>query len=280
MKASLQDYSECEQLHRTHGTSYYFATKLFPTHLRPHVHALYGFVRLADEIVDDQRRAQPEDRLQQLQEIRKELDQAPTHPVMRAFQLTMEKCQIDRNEARIFLDAMEMDLKITRYPTYKDLEDYMRGSAAAVGLMMCDIMRIPNDPPIRESAMKLGNAMQVTNFLRDVAEDARRGRIYLPLEDLQRHGVPEADIMEGRFTPEFKALMQEEITRTRKLYAEADVGIARLPVEVRKAVRTARLLYSMILDEIEKLDHNVFSQRARTSKWKKIWTAVRVVFDP
>jgi len=209
-----------------------------------------------------------------------ELDQAPDHPVMRAFRWTMETCDIEKNEARIFLDAMEMDLRVSRYPTFQDLEDYMRGSAAAVGLMMCDIMRIPNDPPIRESARKLGNAMQLTNFLRDVAEDARRGRIYIPQEDLRRFGVQEADIMEGRFSPEFKELMKFQIQRTRTLYAEADEGIARLPVEVRKAVRTARLLYSMILDEIEKLDHNIFSRRARTSKWKKIWTAVRVVFDP
>lgn len=200
----------------------------------------------------------------------------PESPVLRAFADTLCETGIDIAEPLCFLDAMAMDLTIDRYPTYADLERYMRGSAAAVGLMMLPVLGVPESPEVRRAAMALGEAMQMTNFLRDVGEDARRGRIYLPLEDLKRFGVSEAQILAGAIDEGFVALMRYEIERARVLYLEADSGIPAIPGPMRSAVLLARELYARILDRIERRGYDVFSGRARTTRSEKVFAACRL----
>ncbi len=276
--ASAADYELCRRLHRQYGTTYYFATSRFPAETRRRVHALYGFVRVPDEWVDNPL----EDPAPRLREYREDLLCAldggrAGHPALRAFGEVARECGMSPDEPLCFLDAMTMDLTVARYPTYVHLEEYMRGSAAAVGMMMCDVLGAGDDPTMRAAARALGNAMQLTNFLRDVREDASRGRIYLPQEELAAFGVGEDEILEGRMSDRFAALARFQIGRARALYEQADGGVAALPPEARKAVRLARVLYSRILDRIEERNYDVFGGRARTSKVEKIAVAARVL---
>ena len=272
------DFEVCRQLHRKHGTTYYFATCRFRPEVRRRVHALYGFVRVPDEWVDNpsgdplpKLRAYREDLLCALEGVRAQ------HPALRAFGEVAREVGMAPDEPLCFLDAMEMDLTVARYPTYAHLEGYMRGSAAAVGMMMCDVLGAGHDAKMRAAAQALGNAMQLTNFLRDVGEDAARGRIYLPQEELAEFGVGEDEILEARMSGRFAALARFQIDRARKLYAQADEGIPMLPKEAQKAVRLARVLYARILDRIEDRGYDVFGGRARTSKVEKLTVAARVM---
>ena len=180
-------------------------------------------------------------------------------------------------EPLCFLDAMVADLTVSRYATYADLEQYMRGSAAAVGMMMCDVLGAGDNPEMRAAGRSLGNAMQLTNFLRDVQEDAARGRIYLPLDELASFGVCEEEILAGAMSDRFSALARFQIQRAREFYRKADEGIPMLPTEAQKPVRLARILYSRILDRIEAQGYDVFRGRARTSKVEKLTVAAHVL---
>ncbi|RYG32087.1 phytoene/squalene synthase family protein [bacterium] len=280
--ASPSDHAECRRLHRRHGTTYYFATQRFSPPLRRRVNALYGFVRVPDEWVDNPSLYGITDPGAALKRYRESLVCAyegtcPDEPALRAFVDVMGECGMTLEEPLLFLDAMAQDLVQTRYETYEDLQAYMRGSASAVGVMMCDLFGVPKSDVVLEPAKALGEAMQLTNFLRDVAEDARRGRIYLPQEDLDRFSIPQSEILEGRMSERFANLARYEIAKARALYAQADNGVPLLPQEAQKAVRLARILYSRILDRIEARDYDVFSGRARTGKVEKLVVAAGVL---
>jgi phytoene synthase len=195
---------------------------------------------------------------------------------MRAFVDVALASSIPVSEPEVFLDAMVRDLSQTRYPTYESLRGYMRGSAAAVGLMMAHVFGVERTPASVEGAIALGEAMQMTNFLRDIGDDAQRGRIYLPQEDLDRFHVYEDEILSGTRSNNFRDLMAFEIDRTRTLYSKSDSAIANLPGEFRKGVRVARILYSRILDRIERNDFDVFATRVRTSRMEKLSVAAKV----
>lgn len=280
--ATPEDRAFCRDIHRKHGTTYYFATSRFPKPMRERVHALYAFVRVPDEWVDNPQGLSLEERRRLLDDWGAQLERGvaghrPDHPGMRAFVDLVNEVGMPLDEPRCFLEAMATDLWKERYADYSELEAYMRGSAAAVGLMMLHAMEIPVDDARREAAMSLGNAMQMTNFLRDVGEDLKRGRIYLPLADMVEFGVSVASVEAGQLTPEFAALMQFEIERTRRLYAASDAEIERLPDVMRRPVKLARILYSRILDRIEQRGYDVFSGRARTSKSEKLAVAARLL---
>jgi phytoene synthase len=279
--ATPMDYEECRRLHKRHGTTYYFASQFFAPHIRKQTHALYGFVRMPDEWVDNPDCDLAETRVK-LQDFRSELlsgfrGVVPTSGPLRAFCDVVSACNIPNEEPLLFLDCMEQDLETNRYATYRDLQGYMRGSACAVGVMMCHILSSQLDPECLSHAMALGEAMQLTNFLRDVGEDARRGRIYLPLEDLARFDVTEDEIFSERVTEPFRNLMRFEIERTRTLYRRSEAGIDLLPPYSRKAVRLSQVLYSRILARIEQNEFDVFSRRARTSRFEKLRVAGSVV---
>lgn len=280
--ASASDYAECEALHRQFGTSYYFATRRFRSDIRLRTHAIYGFVRVADEIVDNPGSKPGILVASELAEWREMwraglAGQRPDHPVMRAFVDTVNAARIPVNEVELFLDAMEMDLTVARYATYDDLEGYMRGSASAVGLMMVAAMNVPLTPARIEGACALGNAMQMTNFLRDIREDYERGRVYMPMADLDRFGVAVTDLGHGEVSAEFVKFMKFEIARTRLLYDQADPEINALPKQARRPVVLARRLYAGILDVIERRDYNVFSGRARLTQMERVMTLAGVL---
>jgi len=280
--ATSEDHETCRLLHKKFGTSYYFATQRFRPELRRRVHALYGFVRVPDEWVDNPGVLTISEQRTLLGNYRSELLRGldgvqPSEPVLRAFCDVMREVQMPIEEPLIFLDAMEADLTVERYPTYPDLQGYMRGSASAVGVMMCYVLGVGKKPGVLEPAMALGEAMQLTNFLRDVREDSERGRIYLPLEDMNQFGVSEADLFAHRMTPQIQHLLEYEIVRARGLYRKAQAGISLLPKEAQKAVLLALALYAEILLKIEGQNYDVFVRRARTTRVEKVVIAGKIM---
>lgn len=267
-----ESYQRCRELNRAHGTTYYWSTYLLPKAKRPHVHALYGFCRFADDVVDDLGPAPVEEREQALTDFGDRfftaLERGDSDDiVLKAVVHTVQEYSIDPECFRRFLRSMAMDLTVASYETYDDLAGYMDGSAAVIGEMMLPILGPPDLATATPPARALGDAFQLTNFLRDVAEDLDRGRVYIPQEDLRRFGADPARRVADEAWIE---LMQFEIERTRALYVEADPGIDALPRQSARCVRSARILYSRILDVIEDQGYDVFTRRARVPTWKKL----------
>ena len=267
-----ESYELCRALNKRHGTTYYWSTYALPRIKRHHVHALYGFCRYADDIVDDLGDVPTEVREKELtafgDRFFADLDEGRSDdPVLKAVVHTVRSFDIDVDCFRRFLRSMAMDLTIDSYETYDDLLGYMDGSAAVIGEMMLPILE-PLSPDALAPARDLGNAFQLTNFLRDINEDLDLGRVYVPQHDIRRFSAQEA-FAERRVTPAFIALMSFEIDRTRQLYRSAQRGIALLPPSSARCIDAARVLYSRILDEIESNDYDVFNQRASVPTWKK-----------
>ena len=265
-----ESYARCKELNKRYGTTYYWSTKVLPRVKQHHVWALYAFCRYADDIVDDLGPAPVEQRAAALAAFgdRFFADLAvgrSDEPVLKAVVHTVKAFDIDPECFRRFLRSMTMDLTIASYDTWDDLLVYMDGSAAVIGEMMLPILE-PLRPDALQHARDLGNAFQLTNFLRDIAEDLDRGRQYVPQDDLRRFGV---DLTERRVTPGFVALMQFEIERCRALYASADLGAGMLPPQSARCIGAARELYSRILVKIEEQRYDVFAERARVSTVEK-----------
>ena len=271
-------YAECKRLNRKSGTTYYWATQVLPAVKRHHVHALYGFCRYADDIVDDMGPASIEQRAAALaafgDRFFADLDQGESDDlVLRAVVHTVKAFSIDPELFHRFLNSMTMDLSVDSYATWDDLCEYMDGSACVIGEMMLPILE-PASPAAIPHARDLGLAFQLTNFLRDVGEDLDRGRVYLPQEDLEKFG---ADPHLRRVTPQWRNLMQFEIARARELYLSADLGVAELYGSSARSIRAARILYSEILDHIEANEYDVFSQRARVPLMRKVAVASEMI---
>lgn len=265
-----ESYARCRELNKRYGTTYYWSTKVLPRVKQHHVWALYAFCRYADDIVDDLGPVSVERRADALADFgnRFFLDLAAGRsddPVLKAVVHTVKAFDIDTDCFRRFLRSMTMDLTVATYETWDDLLVYMDGSAAVIGEMMLPILE-PLRPEATAHARDLGNAFQLTNFLRDIAEDLDRNRQYVPQEDLRRFGV---DLTARRCTPEFVELMRFEIARCRELYVSADLGLAMLPTESAKCIGAARVLYGRILDKIEEQHYDVFAKRARVSTTEK-----------
>ena len=281
-RALAPDVEVCRRITASYGRSYYAATRLFPRDVRGAVWVLYAFVRLPDEIVDTEGPRGGEETLAALQHWKDLWRDAyesgeSGEPVLRAAATVFKKYDIPPELAESFFDAMRQDTTVTRYETYQELEEYMYGSAAVVGRMIMRVIGYSTEDAFQYGDA-LGYAMQLTNFLRDIKEDYElRDRIYLPREEMERFGVTEATLKAGVVTPEFRALMEFEIQRARKLYAQADQGVAMLDPRGRKAVRLSRVLYSKILDKIEAADLDVFSRRCRTGTIEKLYYALRVI---
>ncbi|MBW8485489.1 phytoene/squalene synthase family protein [Actinomadura parmotrematis] len=273
-------YERCRRLHARFGRSYYLATLLLPAWKRRHVHALYGFARYADEIVDS---AELDgDRAAALDALSGRLTAALAgkphrDPVLPAFVHTVGAFGIDHADVHLFMDAMRADLTVTRYGTYDDLLGYMAGSAAAIGTMMLPVLEtVPGArDAAREPARQLGLAFQLTNFLRDVAEDLERGRVYLPAEDMDRFGVRDADLRAPRTGPALRALIAFEAERAREHYRLAAPGVALLAPSSRPCIRAAHQLYGGILDRIEAAGHDVLAGRARVPRRDRATIFVR-----
>jgi len=271
---------------RTYSRTYYFSTRLFPPEIRRHVHALYAFTRYADEIVDDpQNGASADARLEAIEAFEAEtmaalVGEEIEDPILRAFTNTARERGIGQCHLKPFMRSMKMDTYVRRYQTYEDLEEYMYGSAAVVGLMMCRVIGVEAEEALPH-AEALGEAMQLTNFLRDLREDWERGRVYLPLEDLKRFGYSEEDLGMCRVNEAFVELMRFEVEQARTLYLIADEGIRYIPHGRRYPIIVARHLYAAILARIEELGYDVFSCRAETTFAEKLRvTATCAIREP
>ncbi len=268
-------YAFCRDLHRTYGRTYYLATRLLPAWKRPHVHALYGFTRYTDDIVDRLDRFEVRDPAAVFHpwqaRVLAALDGGPVrHLLFPALLDTVTRFRLDRADFVAFLRSMEMDLTVTEYRDYDELSEYMEGSAAAIGSMMLPILGAGDLAAAREPARQLGIAFQLTNFIRDVGEDVDRGRIYLPLKDLAEFGVTPADLRAKRTTPAVRALIAFEVDRAREHYALAAPGIPMLERSSRPCIRAAFHAYGAILDEIVRARYDVFARRAVVPTWRKL----------
>lgn len=273
----VESYAHCRALNKRYGTTYYWSTFALPRLKRHHVWALYGFCRHADDIVDDLGPVPVEVREKALTALGDrffaDLEAGRSDDlVLKAVVHTVGAFGLDPDCFRRFLRSMAMDLTIGTYATWDDLLTYMDGSAAVIGEMMLPILE-PTDAAALEPARALGNAFQLTNFLRDVAEDLDRGRVYLPQEDLARFG---ADPGRRVVDDPWRALMAFEVARCRELYQQADEGLALLPPSSAHCVGAARTLYAEILDHIEAADFDVFQQRARVPTSRKVAVAARL----
>ncbi|MBW3606437.1 MAG: phytoene/squalene synthase family protein [Actinobacteria bacterium] len=273
-------YELCRQLNAAHGRTYYFATRFLPRDRRHHVHALYGFARYADDLVDhfdlgwsDVRRRQALEEWSAgfLASLR---SGDSDDPILKAVIATVTELDIRHDDLRAFLRSMAMDLTVSRYETYEELYEYVYGSAAVIGAMMLPVLG-GRHPDARARAMDLGIAFQLTNFLRDVAEDHLRGRIYLPLEDLARFGVGEEEFQRRRMTPQLRRLLAFEAARTRALYLRAEQGWGMLEPRSQACIRIAHRLYGEILDRLESADWQVFDHRASVPPGRKLRVAAR-----
>jgi phytoene synthase len=269
-------YEHCRELHKRHGRTYYLATRLLPAWKRRHVHALYGFTRYADEIVDQTEALAPAERAARLMEYSERfLNEDTDDPILPAVLHTIAVFDLDRADFASFLHSMAMDLTITSYPTYDDLLDYMEGSAAVIGTMMLPILGSSDPAAAREPARQLGLAFQLTNFIRDVAEDLDRDRTYLPDEDLATFGVTRADLEERRPTRKIKALIRYEVSRAHAHYTAAAPGVPLLNPASQACMRTAFQLYGGILDEVIAADYDVFTRRATVPNRRRATVALK-----
>jgi len=279
-----EGYQLCRRLNATHGKTYYLATLLLPPAKRPYVHALYGFARYADDIVD----GFGADRTARFEawsaEFLADLELGRSaHPVCRAVIDTIGRWDIEHSYFADFLGAMRSDLTTTGYQTHDDLAAYMWGSAAVIGLEMLPILGRADTSIGREVlepyAADLGIAFQLTNFLRDIAEDLARGRVYLPQESLSAFGVDRdrlrRAVRAGAADEPIRNLLAAEIARTRDLYLRAVPGIELVHVASQDCLRTAVALYSRILDEIEAADYNVFRGRVTVPIARRVGVAAR-----
>ncbi|GAA3626230.1 phytoene/squalene synthase family protein [Kineosporia mesophila] len=268
-------YEHCRRVNAEHGKTYYLATMLLPPEKRPYVWAQYAFARSADEFVDSLVAPNPAALETWGNEFLEALSGGvvPEDPATVAMLHTVRRWQVPRVHIEAFLESMQMDATITGYQTYADLEQYMYGSAAVIGLQMLPILE-PQTPEASARARALGEAFQMSNFIRDVGEDLQRGRVYLPQEDLDSFGVTREALQAGEVTPMIRELLKFEIERTRRLYAFAEPGIEMLHPTSQDCVRTAFVLYGEILDAVEKIDYQVLSRRASVPLTRRLSVAL------
>jgi phytoene synthase len=244
------------------------ASRLLPAEKRRAVRALYAFCRVTDDIVDNN----PETAVTELQQWRTYAfshEPPVDNPVSVAWAETRARCYIPVRYAEQLVEGVARDLIQTRYDTFADLATYCYGVASTVGLMSMYIIGF-SGPEAVPYAIKLGLALQMTNILRDVAEDWQRGRVYLPQDELAAFGLTEGDIADGRVTEKWRKFMRFQIERNRRLYEKAWPGIGMLNEDGRFAIAAAAGLYCAILEDIEQHDYDVFSRRAHIGTWGKL----------
>jgi len=271
--------SYVQQVTRQSGSNFYFSFFSLPKPQREAITAVYAFCREVDDAVDQPQAENPD---REIARWREEIDQTydgkPSLPLTQALQEAIEHFQLSKDYFDGIIEGVAMDLRMTRYPTFEALLQYCYHVAGEVGLLCMEIFGYRSER-LKQYAIKLGTAFQLTNILRDVRNDAARGRIYLPQEDLARFGVSEDDILQGRNTPAFRRLMAYETRRARGYYHEASV----LPtVEERPALRAAEIMrgiYENLLARIERQDYDVFGTPVRVPTLVKLWLALKAYWE-
>ncbi|MBZ2209967.1 presqualene diphosphate synthase HpnD [Massilia soli] len=264
----------CHQKTVQSGSSFYYSFLFLPQERRRAITALYAFCREVDDTVDectDQSIARIKLAWWRT-EVSKMYEGTPTHPVMLALQPHLAVYQLEQKHLQAIVDGMEMDLDQSRYLDYPAMQRYCWHVASVVGILSASIFGVTN-PRTLEYAEKLGLAFQLTNIIRDVGEDARKGRIYLPINELQQFGVTAADLLNARHSDKFEALMRFQVARAYRMYDEA---MALLPKEDRRAQRPGLMMaaiYRTVLDEIERDNYHVLNQRISLTPIRKLWLA-------
>ena len=265
-------YETCRRMHRRHDPTYYWATRRLPEDIRPATHALYGYVRTADEIVDGPRRdVRPEARRAALDAWEAELQAGlatghSSQPVVGALVDAGRRHRLPLGELGAYMRSMRLDCSPVRIETWDELVTYMEGSAGSVGRIMAPLLGVPDAH--HAGFGRLGLAFQHANFIRDVREDRRLDRIYLPADERRRFGVPEADFAGRSASPALRALVAHEVARARGLFAAAEAGIAAAPPSVRPGIRLACAVYLGVLDRVEALGYDVLGKRPRMPAWQ------------
>ena len=264
----------CHQKTVQSGSSFYYSFLFLPQERRRAITALYAFCREVDDTVDectDQSVARIKLAWWRT-EVSKLYEGTPTHLVMKALQPHVAVYNLEQKHLQAIIDGMEMDLDQSRYLDYPALQRYCWHVASVVGILSASIFGVTN-PRTLEYAEKLGLAFQLTNIIRDVGEDARKGRIYLPINELQQFGVTAADLLNARHSDKFEALMRFQVARAYTMYDEA---MALLPKEDRRAQRPGLMMaaiYRTVLDEIERDNYHVLNQRISLTPIRKLWLA-------
>ena len=276
-------YEHCRHVHAAHGRTFYLATLLLPRERRPHVWALYAFARFADELVDAPASPDPATLLawrhQAMTALRSRSRPDPRQPVLTATWNTVQQVGLDPGLLQEFLDSMVMDLTVSRYETWQDLRGYMRGSAAVIGELMAPLLGA-RGPEAMSRAAALGEAFQLTNFIRDIGEDHVRGRIYLPQTDLARFGVSEdmlsQAVQTGQPSAQVRSLVAFEVRRAVSLYVVARPGLTMVDSRSQPCLQLAFTLYRRILHRVISNDFNVFERRLAVPRWQRLATVGHV----
>lgn len=260
-------YHACAALTYQHSRTFFLASALLPREKRNAARALYAFCRISDNIVDHPR----SDPQIELEAWRRDAlsSHAFDNPFILAWADARERFGIPAGYAEQLIDGVKRDLSQTRYSTFAELSEYAYGVASTVGLMTMHIVGFSGEEAI-SYAVRLGVALQLTNILRDVAEDWRAGRVYLPQDEMREFGVTEADIAAGQVTDRWRRFMRYQIQHNRALYQSSWSGIGLLDRDGRFAIAAAGKLYDAILTDIERHDYDVFSRRAHLGTLGKI----------
>ena len=283
--SSVEEIEQCYQraaaATAVGSKSFYFATRFFPPHLARAAHAVYWFCRHTDDLVDEAPSVAAG--AVALAEWERALNDAwesgwSPQPILRIFVETARRFGIPREYPLELIEGMRMDLRGTAYPDFESLRVFCYRVASVVGLMMCHVIGFRDPAPTH--AIDLGIALQLTNILRDVGEDLRRGRVYLPAEDLTQFVYDVTDLRTATIDDRFRALMQFQIARAEEYYRRAEPGIALLHTDGQFAVRVAADVYRGILREIEQNGYDVFGRRAVVPSSRKAWITARSMAVP
>ncbi len=268
----------CQRRAAASGSSFYYSFLFLPTEQRRAILALYAFCREVDDVVDDCQ--DPGVARLKLQWWREEIGRAfqgsPQHPVTRALQPQLERYNLPEEYFREIIDGMQMDLDQARYADFSALALYCHRVAGVVGLLAAEIFGY-QDRGTLNYATDLGTALQLTNILRDVREDARRGRIYLPQDELRRAGVKEEDILRGVSTPQLHSLLAQQAARARDYYQRAEQALPEVDRPAQRSGLIMSNIYSTLLDEIEADGFRVLERRVALTPLRKLWIAWRTL---
>jgi phytoene synthase len=272
-------HAYCQEKAASSGSSFYYSFMFLPPERRQAIVALYAFCREVDDVVDECHDMQiAQTKLEWWRnQIRLVFEGEPQHPVAVALKDISKRFNLPREQLLEIIDGMQMDLQQTRYLDWKALHLYCYRVASVVGLLSAEIFGYQNRQTLKY-AHDLGLAFQLTNIIRDVGEDARRGRIYLPMDEMQRFNVPAKQILEAQYSDNFRQLMGVQAERARQLY---DRAFAQLPAEDRKAQRPGLIMaaiYRTLLDEIEADGFQVLDRRTSLTPLRKIWIAGKTWF--
>ena len=270
-------YDHCGRIARSEAKNFYYAFRTLPSAKRRAIYALYAFCRMCDDAADEERPADDKRRL--LQSIRLKLEQSrnggPPGLVFTALRDAIDRFGIPLQHLEAIIDGVELDLTKTRYESFEDLRRYCYGVASAVGLVCIEVFGY-TDPRASEHAIDLGLAMQLTNIMRDLKEDAERGRIYLPLDEMASFGYTESELMSGETNGAFRSLMGFQVERARRYFESGRRLLPLLPAQSRACPAVLLGFYSAILDRIEASGFDVYRRRVRLSSTEKLLLLARL----